>query len=330
MTISATAVADPLAGLPAAVRLTPTFDTDRLQAEVGHLTRLTWARQRTYTEQGEGLESPVDWRVLALRNQGGDEQRTDAGGPGTAPFTNTRWLDSTPYLAEVLASLPRGMRAARLMSLAPGAQVGTHRDTPMGLPYGMVRLHIPIVTNDGAVLVLDGDTHCWKPGTFWYGDFSRPHSIANSGPSNRIHLVIDTALTPELLDLFPRTSVDRIDVADVLFERPELPLRPGELASFRGRVTVPAAFANWSAEPLDDTVSIGDQHSSIVAEDGRLVLVGPDARIGLVHVGAGEFRLQGWTEERTMHIDRRAEAIRFTIRNGSCWWTEQSPFLAGA
>ncbi|GAA4159069.1 hypothetical protein GCM10022251_34930 [Phytohabitans flavus] len=322
MTAATTTASETSTGLPAAARLAATFDPDRLRAELTALTRDDWRRQRTYSEDGASEEYAADWRVLPLRSPGGDERRTDAGGPGPLPFAATSWLARAPYLAEIIESVPTSVRAARLMSLAPGASVETHRDTPLGFPYGMLRLHVPIVTNDGAILVLDGEVHRWQPGTFWYGDFSRPHSIANTGTSNRVHLVIDCAITRPLFDLFPPGFVDALGVADVLFERPEIPLALPERATFRCAFALPEDFGHWSGEAFGDRPSdtadrratVEEQPNGLVLDDGTA-----SAPIALVHVGGGEFRLQGWTDERSLHLDRHRRVARFIIRTGSSW-----------
>jgi hypothetical protein len=314
---------------PAAVRLTPSFDAERLQAELSLLTGDTWRLQETLTEDGDVVAYPADWRVLPLRSPGGDPSRTDGGGPGVLPFQSTAWLRACPYLAEILGDLPAEVRSARLMALAPGAGVGTHRDTPLGFAKGMVRLHIPITTNDEAVLVLDGETHHWQPGTFWYGDFSRPHSIANHGRTARVHLVVDCAVTPRLLELFPPGFRGGLAVTEVLFQRPEVPLRPAEAAAFSCRFAMPAEFRAWSGESFDEQDGDpSDRRCEVRASSEGLVLSigghGPED-VALVHVGAGEFRLRGWTEERTVQIDRAAGKVRFFIRDGSAWHTSERP-----
>ena len=59
--------------------------------------------------------------------------------------------------------------------------------------------------------------------------------------------------------------------------------------------------------------------------DGLVLTEGAEHEgTALVHVGGGEFRLQGWTEERTIHLDRAAKTVRFIIRDGSArQWTER-------
>ncbi len=336
---------------PAAVRLAPVFDAERLRAELEILTGDSWRRQRAYSEAGASDEHPADWRVLALRSPGGDPARTDAGGPGPLPYRDTPWLERAPYFAEILASLPPGLRAARLMSLGVGASVETHRDTPLGFTKGTVRLHIPVTTNEGAVLVLDGEACRWQPGTFWYGDFSRPHSVANHGEYARVHLVLDHAVSPALFGLFPPGFAEEVGLANVLFERPEVPLGPVERATFACGFTVPADFRHWWGEALDETADgPGDTEAAVVPRPDGLYLTEAEAEadvgegdvgegdvgegdggrrdgpgIGLVHVGGGEFRLQGWTQERTLHLDRAARTVRFTVRDGSSRRTCEHP-----
>src|SRR5688500_9794834 len=157
--------------LPAeAVRLRPSFDPQRLQAELTDVTGRTWDKQRIYGSAGTGAQADLDWRVLPLRSIGGDPARTDPGGPGDENFANTRWLDQLPYLQQILSAVPAPLNAARLMALGSGAACAEHCDPKYSARRGFARLHIPIVTNPGAVLTLDGVEHRWQPGDFWFGE----------------------------------------------------------------------------------------------------------------------------------------------------------------
>lgn len=294
---------DVIAELPEAAQLRPRFDADRLQADLDQLDNRTWGAQRTLVD-GDNLTAPaeIDWRCLTLRSPGGNLDRTDPGGPGTEEFANTPWIERTPYMAQVLAAIPSELRSARLMSLAPGVRVPEHRDTPTGLPYGFVRLHVPVNTNPEAILLIDGVEHRWQPGTLWYGDFSRLHSVINSGDHPRIHLVIDCVVTPELLALFPDHFLDRVPRSEVAFSQAEVVLQPFELSDFHCRLAVPPSFLR-----LDESVSEHDEQdrqARVTEKDGSLVLeIDEGPAIGLVHVGGGEFRLQGWIEERGLRLD---------------------------
>ncbi|MGW1178516.1 aspartyl/asparaginyl beta-hydroxylase domain-containing protein [Kitasatospora sp. NPDC002543] len=318
-------------GAFAAVQLKGEYDVDRLLAELHDLERTTWAAQRTYGESLEpGEATELDWRVLPLRSPEGSDERTDPGGLGLVGYAGTSWLARAPYMASILDALPTELRAVRLMSLGVGAEVDEHRDVPYGLPAGWVRLHIPLVTNDQAVLTLGGEKHTWQPGTLWFGDFSRLHSVRNDGTERRVHMVIDAYVNHELLELFPAEFHDELRWSDVLLNRPELPLVETELPSFACEFPLPDAFLYGESEELAaaddqhtaDAVSASpDRAGRIRVDNERLVLdVDGEPRAGLVHLGEGEFRAMGWTAERTLKIEPTGVGgprIRLRMRWGS-------------
>src|SRR5579864_2089632 len=124
------------AGLPEAASLDLGFDVERLAGDLGVLSRIGWGLQNTYSADGVLSPASIDWRVLPLRNIGGDPYRTDAGGPGLLGHAPTPWLRQAPYLAEVLDAIPAQLRSARLMALGPYALGGEHTDTKHGLAWG--------------------------------------------------------------------------------------------------------------------------------------------------------------------------------------------------
>ncbi|GAA4139207.1 aspartyl/asparaginyl beta-hydroxylase domain-containing protein [Actinomadura keratinilytica] len=310
---------------PAVTALDLRFDVAPLAAEVRRLRERAWRAQRPYGQNGLMPTTVADWTILPLRSPGGDPARTDPGGAGLLPFADTPHAADCPALGAVMAAVPAPLRAVRLMALGPGAQSPEHRDSKIGLPYGTLRLHVPITTNPGAVVVIEGAAHHWEPGRLWYGDFNRPHLVRNTGDDARIHLVLDTLVTPELLRLFPADVRDRLPIGEVLFARPPVPLPERELAGLRRRFMLPAAFRDWS----EDEVSSGpDLPAQIVIVDGEPVLeVAGEPAFGLVHLGAGEFRLRGWSEERTLHIASDGR-IRMWVRAGrrlTCWERPSDP-----
>jgi hypothetical protein len=137
-----------------AVRLTHSFDADRLAGELAAVLGHRWQQQRIHAPGGGvGTAADIDWRVLPLRSPGGDAQRTDPGGPGPVDFAPTPWAARLPYLREILAGIPAPLHAVRLMALGPGAVSQPHCDPKYALHRGFVRLHIPIVTHPEAVLL---------------------------------------------------------------------------------------------------------------------------------------------------------------------------------
>ncbi|MEK8143106.1 aspartyl/asparaginyl beta-hydroxylase domain-containing protein [Streptomyces sp. M10(2022)] len=69
-------------------------------------------------------------------------------------------------------------------------------------------------------MVLDGVEQRWQPGTLWYADFERPHSLRNAGDRTRIHLVADCATNDKLLALFPDSFRADLPTSDIAYYRP--------------------------------------------------------------------------------------------------------------
>jgi len=287
--------------LPEAARLTPRFDPERLAAEVRALSDQTWRNQRAYGSSGQLPEVSIDWKILSLRSPGGDPTRTDPGGAGLVGFADTPLLDRCPYLRAVLHAIPAPLRSARLMALGPGARVHTHRDSKCGLPWGRLRLHVPIITHERALTVLDDREWHWPAGELWYGDFNRLHHVRNEGTTSRIHLVVDCMVTPALIELFPAEFRRALPYSEVVFAREPVPLHEWELAPLCRRFTLPAAFADWAEE--DEHPGEPDLPAEITVDGDRLVLaIDGGQRIALVHLGGATFRLEGWSDERDLRL----------------------------
>jgi hypothetical protein len=304
--------------LPGAVPLLPTYDVNRMAAEAQSLRDLRWQAQRAYGSDGVFRETGIDWRILPLRAPGGDPDRTDPGGAGLVGHADTPYLDRAPYFAEILAGIPAPLRSARLMALGPGAQIEEHRDGKCGFPWGVARLHVPVITNPGAEVVIDGQSRHWDAGRLWFGDFNRPHYVRNTGDQPRVHLVIDVMVTRALLELFPATYRQELPLMDVLFAREPVPLRDDDLAGLRCTLPVPAQFPQWS-EDEEEYEPGPDRAGAVDMVDGIPVLsLDGQPCFGLVHTGLGEFRFEGWTEERTLHLDLSGPEprARFRTRNG--------------
>ena len=304
------------ADLPACVPLDRCYEVAALEADLRRLRGGSWRRNRSVGSDGVAAdEDELDWRILPLRSPGGDPGRTDAGGPGLAGFASTPWLAEAPAFAEVLAGIPAPLHAVRLMALGPGAEVYEHRDGNLGIPWGTVRLHVPVWTSPEAVTAFEGREYRWEAGQLWYGDFDRPHYVANRGSRDRVHLVIDCLVSAPLLALFPPSFTGALAWSEVLLSRDPVPLNPFELPQYHCRFGVPAAFLDWSQDGCADT----DAAASVSSDGGQLVLsVAGEPRFGLEHVGSGEFRPVGWSDERTLRLPRGGDGeVTFTVRRGS-------------
>jgi hypothetical protein len=291
-----------LADVPPTARLGLSFDPARLAEDLARVNDRVWARLKDEDRVGSDT-AQLGWRSLVLRSPGGDAARTDPGGPGLADFADTALLAETPYIAGVLARIPAPLRGVRLLALRPGAHSPVHVDPEYSFPWGALRLHVPVVVLPEARLDIAGQSHVWEPGSFWYADFTRPHQVSNEGTGTRVHLVIDTHVTPELLALFPAEFRRPDVVAEVLFDRTESPSPRETCDDLRCR------FSLGSGDGSD-----GPSVGRIDWYDGRLALFFDDEpAYRLVHVGNDEFRFAGWTMQRTIQIETGATGHTVTM-----------------
>jgi hypothetical protein len=310
--------------LPAAVRLTPQFDREKLWRDLDTLLTRDWIPEAPYTFDGFfGSETKVfhdgKWVGLGLRSQGGKSERTDPGGPGMEEFQDTPLLARTPYLAEVLGRLGSPLRSARLLRLPPGGAIGEHRDTYHALEYGQLRLHAPITTNENVENVIRGERCMWQPGELWYGDFGSPHWGRNGGTTDRVHLVVDAVITPALLTLFPDDVAAQAAKVDILFHEDPIALPERDLQQLQCHFHLPSTLVRGIFD-IDDGI-IAQLDARVVLRDGQLVL-NVDGRDLFRLSPLSDHRLMfvGWTMER--YLQYRCEggkvaSIALILRRGS-------------
>jgi hypothetical protein len=183
------------------VKLPLAFDPLRLRLDLQRISPAEFVPHfnRDYHE-GE-------WSGAPLRSPGGaaDRIHPDPAAPADA-YAATPLLERCPYLSEVLAAFSAPLRSVRLLRLAPGAVIREHRDADLGEAIGEVRLHVPVLTNPEVEFLLDGRRVEMREGECWYLDLSRPHSVANRGATDRVHLVIDAVLDDRLRELLAAGS----------------------------------------------------------------------------------------------------------------------------
>ncbi|MFB7243611.1 hypothetical protein CW362_03075 [Streptomyces populi] len=305
---------DPLGrGLPNSAEISAAYDPDQLRAEIGGLS--AWGAAPLAAVQGR--------RVLALHSLGGDPNRTDTGGPSLQNYAATPWLRRLPALGKVLRSLPAPLRSVRLIALSPGARFTGLQSAKCGPPWGLCRLHLPIVSNHGARAVFVEDSHRWAPGTLSFAASWRQHALVNDEGEELVHLVIDLYHTEELTKLFPQRLQTRLAAPASLELRPRVALVPDEVRRYACRFPLPESFANWEQpghflprNALRDIVT-----AEIATSGGtpRLLLAGRPF-CALEHLGRGEFRMRGWSDERTLQVQadpRQGTTVVICARDGS-------------
>lgn len=179
---------------PSTLRLPLSFDAARLHADLTRALPTAWTahfNQRIY----EG-----DWSVLPLRAVPGSPIPTFSL-PNQTGLEDTPLLRDCAYFQQVLAAFRCPLLSVRLLRLGPGAVIKEHCDPMLGLDHAEVRIHVVVSTNPGVECRIDGVAQHWAAGECWYADFTKPHSFANRGASERVHMVLDCVLDDWLRQL---------------------------------------------------------------------------------------------------------------------------------
>ena len=164
------------------------FDTGLLQQEVAALSGTDWL-PHYQVKHYEG-----EWNAIPLRSIAGKTDDIIISPIANASYSDTVFLDNSPYLKKVLQSFCCPLQAVRLLKLHAGSTIKAHRDTELNFENGEIRLHIPVLTHPEVEFFLEGERMNLQEGECWYMNFNLLHSINNNSPVNRVHLVIDAVV----------------------------------------------------------------------------------------------------------------------------------------
>lgn len=168
------------------------FDAERLLSETCVAAGVGWERHfNTHYYEGE-------WSGIALRSNSRRERYTLHIDGRDTPFRDTEIYGELPYLQQCIRNLPFETRSARLLKLAPGGIIREHRDAGISIDHDEARFHVPIVTNAATEFAVADLPLTFSPGECWYVNVDLPHRIENRGACDRIHLIVDAVVTPEL------------------------------------------------------------------------------------------------------------------------------------
>jgi len=207
-------------------RLPQSFDPSRLRDDLQRALQVPPTPhfvERNYRGQ---------WSALALRSSDGQLGHAHSvPGRAAADHVDTPLLVECPYFRAVLAALGCPLGAARLLVLGPGSEIVEHTDADLGVEGSMVRLHIPIQTNEEVEFFVEDERVVMRAGECWYIDASLRHRASNPSTESRVHLVVDcepdawlreqlalAGFRPREKDAFERRGVRRTDVAAVARE----------------------------------------------------------------------------------------------------------------
>jgi hypothetical protein len=173
--------------LPDRLRLPFDFDPALLARDLDGLRAVDWIKH--YVQQNyDG-----DWSVIALRGKAGATHPVMMiySDPTCREFADTPMLAACPYFRQVLDTFEAPLRAVRLMRLTAGSVIKEHTDHELSFEEGTVRIHVPVVTNAEVEFYLNRNRVVLEAGSSWYLRLSDPHSVANRGTADRVHMVID-------------------------------------------------------------------------------------------------------------------------------------------
>ena len=179
------------------------FDTQKMQQETLLLGNEFW-KLHFQVKHYEG-----EWSAIPLRSINGETGNVFISPVDEDVYADTVLLQSCPYLQEVLHSFHCPLLSARLLKLAAGAQIHEHRDADLCFEEGLVRFHIPVVTNEQVEFFLQGEKMELHEGECWYMNFNLPHSLHNKSNADRIHLVIDARVNDWVKEIFSSSLIKK-------------------------------------------------------------------------------------------------------------------------
>tara|TARA_R110001599_G_scaffold58903_1_gene163147 strand:- start:1401 stop:2462 length:1062 start_codon:yes stop_codon:yes gene_type:complete len=165
------------------------IDMDRLLEEFHRIPDEAW---------GDSLwdaHCSIDMLLLRGGAKGNEEDFT------TTDVSNNPLLADFPYISSLLA--PEGPFGGTtygfIFRTKPGGMTRVHTDDHESWTRN-VRVHIPIISNEGAVLMSEGRSLHFAVGGVWTFDNQAVHSVMN-GDTTRVHMIIDVMPNPKLAAL---------------------------------------------------------------------------------------------------------------------------------
>lgn len=145
---------------------------------------------------GYGEFQSGGWGTLSLLNASGNAQDVTIG-DAAAPVP-TDLLGQMPATRALLDGLGLRYMWARLALLGADSYLWEHRDYQELADVERHRLHVPLVTNSSAALILGGHAVHLAAGHLWRLTPTYAHGACNASGPARIHLILDCYASPEL------------------------------------------------------------------------------------------------------------------------------------
>jgi mannose-6-phosphate isomerase-like protein (cupin superfamily) len=180
----------------------------KFQEEVSFLSKDWISHFNTRHYEGE-------WTVISLRSPGGKMDQIIPDDIQQIEYADTELLSSCPTIKGWLVELRCPLHSVRLLNLKSNSVIKEHRDHELSFESGEARLHIPIFTNPNVEFVLNNEVVTMNEGECWYINANLPHSVANRGNSDRIHLVVDCVVNDWLKGVFDESDRSYVPAAQL-------------------------------------------------------------------------------------------------------------------
>jgi hypothetical protein len=289
-----------------AVRLPRNYDVELLQRDLQALCEVQRAAQPGPYHKGE-------WTGIALHSMGG-KQSVFPSAAGTDHYQETEELQRAPYFKQILTDLKCPKEVVRILFLPPGGHIKDHFDFHTSFQFGLLRLHIPIVTHSDVTFVIDGQRVFWKAGELWYGDFSKVHSVKNDSPIVRVHMVIDVQINDFVLSLFPEDFVERRSAEGISITTEPMPASEAELRRFACDFQIPGQFMPMFVigKPLASLAK--GANAAVRLIDGELkVLIDNKPAFRLERMTDDTFGISGLPPGMTLQLKRENQVVSEVI-----------------
>jgi hypothetical protein len=288
------------------MRLPRTYDVDQLVRDLQVLRDVEAAPQPGPYHQGE-------WKGIALHSLGGKDSVFPSA-PGLEDYCETENLRRAPYFKWILDDLKCPKEVVRILFLPPQGHIKDHVDFHTSFQFGLLRLHIPIITHPDVVFTIGGQRVTWKAGELWFGDFSKVHSVKNDSPIVRAHMVIDVQIDDFVLDLFPEDFVARRRMEGISMTRERMPAAEAELRRFTCDFRIPGEFMPMFVigKPLS-TLIRGAVAAVRVVDRKLTVLINNEPAFRLNRVSSDTFSISGLPPGITLRFQEENHSIRQVV-----------------
>ena len=289
-----------------AVRLPRTYDVALLQRDLNTLQEVRRAPQPGPYHKGE-------WTGIALYSMGG-RQSTFPSAAGTDQYQETEELQRAPYFKQILDELKCPKEVVRILFLPPEGHIKDHFDFHTSFQFGLLRLHIPIVTHPDVAFLIDGQRMSWNAGELWYGDFSKVHSVKNDSPIVRVHMVIDVQINEFVLSLFPADFVARRRAEGMSITTDPIPASEAELRRFACDFKIPGEFMPMFVIGKPLSALAKGASAAVRLIDGKLtVLIDNQPAFRLDRLSDDVFGISGLPPGMTLQLKRENQVVHDVV-----------------